>query len=170
MFDVKNCSFIYLFYFQVVWDWRINVAFAPLCLPKWRSPWNQNSLNALWMLDTDFCAWAQTWLGYFWGLGSPSLAVKTCQLQIVFAMWYIQFSSVTQSCLTLCNPMDCSTPGFAVLHQLLELGQTHVHLVGDSIQPSHPLSSSSPPAFNLSSNRVFSFLFLFNFFILYFIF
>ena len=107
-----------------------------------------------------------------WGLGSPSLAVKTCQLQIVFAMWYIQFSSVTQSCPTLCNPMNCSTPGFAVLHHLLELGQTHVHWVGDSIQPFHPLSSSSPPAFNLSSNRVFSFLFLFNFFytLFYFIF
>ena len=47
--------------------------------------------------------------------------------------------SVTQSCLTLCNPMDCSTPGFPVLHRLLELAQTHVHRVGDAIQPSHPL-------------------------------
>ena len=52
---------------------------------------------------------------------------------------YIQFSSVAQSCLTLCNPMDCSTPGFPVLHYLLELAQTHVHRVGDTIQPSHPL-------------------------------
>ena len=64
--------------------------------------------------------------------------------------WNIQFSSVAQSCLTLCDPMDCSTPGFPVLHQLLELAQTHVHRVGDAIQPSHPLSSLSPPAFNLS--------------------
>ena len=84
------------------------------------------------------------------GLGSPSLAGKTCQLQIVFAIWYIQFSSVA---LTLYSPMDCSTPRFAVLHQLLELGQTHVHRVGDSIQPSHPLSSSSFPAFNLSQHQ-----------------
>ena len=54
-----------------------------------------------------------------------------------------QFSSVAQSCLTLCNPKDCSMPGFPVHHQLLELAQTQVHWVGDAIQPSHPLSS--PP-------------------------
>ena len=65
----------------------------------------------------------------------------------------VQFSSLTQSCLTLCHPMDCSTPGFLVYHQLLELAQTHVHQVGDAIQPSHPLSSPSPPAFNLSQHQ-----------------
>ena len=62
-------------------------------------------------------------------------------------------SSVTQLCPTLCNPMDCNTPGFLVHHQLLELAQTHVHQVGDAIQPSHPLSSSSPPAFSLSQHQ-----------------
>ena len=56
----------------------------------------------------------------------------------------VQFSSVAQSCPTLCNPMDCSTPGFPVHHQLPELAQTHVHWVGDAIQLSHPLSSPSP--------------------------
>ena len=60
-----------------------------------------------------------------------------------------QFSSVAQLCLTLCDPMDCSTSGLPVHHQLPELAQTHVHRVGDAIQPSHPLSSPSPPAFNL---------------------
>ena len=65
----------------------------------------------------------------------------------------VQFSSVTQSCLTPCDPMDCSTPGFAVHHQLPEPAQTHVHRVGDAIQPSHPLSSPSPPAFNLSQHQ-----------------
>ena len=65
------------------------------------------------------------------------------------------FSSVAPSCLTLCHPMNCSMPGFPVLHQLPELAQTHVHQVSDAIQPSHPLSSPSPPAFNLSSIRVF---------------
>ena len=60
-----------------------------------------------------------------------------------------RFSSVAQSCPTLCDPMDCSTPGLPVHHQLPELAQTHVHLVGDGIQPSHPLSSPSP-AFSLS--------------------
>ena len=61
----------------------------------------------------------------------------------------VQFSSVAQSCLTLCDPMDCSTPGFSVHHQLPESAQTVVHGVGDAIQPSHSLSSPSPPAFNL---------------------
>ena len=69
---------------------------------------------------------------------------------------YSQFSSVVQFCSTLCNPMDCSTPGFPVHHQLRELAQTHVHRVGDAIQPFHPLPFPSPPAFNLSSIRVFS--------------
>ena len=62
----------------------------------------------------------------------------------------VQFSSVTQSCLTLCNPMNLSTPGLPVHHQLLEFTQTHVHRVDDAIQPSHPLSSPSPPAPNPS--------------------
>ena len=65
----------------------------------------------------------------------------------------LQFSSVIQSCLTLCNPMDCSTPGFPGHHQLLELAQSHVHRVDDAIQPSHPLASPSPPAFNLSQHQ-----------------
>ena len=64
-----------------------------------------------------------------------------------------QFSSVTQSCLTLCDPMYCSTPGLPVHHQLPEVTQTHVHWVGDAIQPSYPLSSPSPLAFNLSQRQ-----------------
>ena len=67
-----------------------------------------------------------------------------------------QFSSVTWSCLTLCDPINHSTPGLPVHHQLTEFTQTHVHGVGDAIQPSHPLSYPSSPAFNLSSIRVFS--------------
>ena len=65
-----------------------------------------------------------------------------------FTLVFSQFSSVTQSCLTLCNPMvvNCSTPGFPVHHQFPELAQTHVPQVGDAIQLSHPLSSPSPPA------------------------
>ena len=61
-------------------------------------------------------------------------------------------SSVAQSCLTLCDPMNCSTPSFPVHHQLPELAQTHVHLVSDAIQPSHPLSSPSP-GFSLSQDQ-----------------
>ena len=58
----------------------------------------------------------------------------------------VQFSSVAQSCPTLCDPMNCSTPGLPVHHQLPEFTQTQVHRVGDAIQPSHPLLSPSPPA------------------------
>ena len=65
----------------------------------------------------------------------------------------VQLSLVTQSCPTLCNPMDCSMPGFPVHHQLPELSQIHIHQVSDAIQPSHPLLSLSPPAFNLSQNQ-----------------
>ena len=65
----------------------------------------------------------------------------------------VQFSSVTQSCLTLWDPMDCSMPGLPAHHQLLEFTQTHVHWVGDAIQPSHPLLSPSPPAFNLPQHQ-----------------
>ena len=68
----------------------------------------------------------------------------------------IQFSSVTQLCPTLCDPMNRSTPGLPVHPQLLEFTQTHVHWVSDAIQPSHPLSSPSPPALNLSQHQVFS--------------
>ena len=64
-----------------------------------------------------------------------------------------QFSSVAQSFLTLHDPMDCSMPGVPVHHQLLEFIQIHVHWVGDAIQSSHPLSSPSPPAFNLSQHQ-----------------
>ena len=63
------------------------------------------------------------------------------------------FSSVPQSCCSLCNPMNHSTPGFPVHHQLSEFTQTHVHWVGDAIQPSHPLSSPSLQAFNLSQHQ-----------------
>ena len=65
----------------------------------------------------------------------------------------VQFSSVAQSCPTLCNPMSPSTPGLPVHHQLPESTQTHVHRVGDAIQPSHPLSSPSPPVLNLSQHQ-----------------
>ena len=70
--------------------------------------------------------------------------------------YFCCYCSVTQWFPALCNPMDCSTPGFPVLHHLPEFAQTHVHWVSGVIQPSHPLSSPSPPAFNLSGTRAFS--------------
>ena len=78
-----------------------------------------------------------------------------CQNILFFSLseCLVQFSSVAESCLTLCEPMDCSMPGLPVHNQLLEFTQTHDHGVGDAIQPSHPLSSPSPPALNLSQHQ-----------------
>ena len=70
-----------------------------------------------------------------------------------FVSFFCCCSSVAQSCLTLCNPVDCSMPGFSVLHYLLKFAQTYVHWVGDAIQPSHSLWSPSPPAFSLSQHQ-----------------
>ena len=68
--------------------------------------------------------------------------------------------SVAKSCLTLCGPMNCSTPGFLVFHYLLQFAQTHVHSVGDVIQPSHPLFPLSPALIRKTGKSLFCFLFL----------
>ena len=86
------------------------------------------------------------------GLGSPCYIFQLCS----YTMKAATVSSVAQLCPTLCDPMNCSTPGLPVHHQLPEFTQTHVHRVGDTIQPSHPLSSPSPPAFIFPSIRAFS--------------
>ena len=80
---------------------------------------------------------------------------KVIQLYTIVYMYTFsdQFSSVSQSCPTLCDPMNHSTPGLPVHHQLQEFTQTHVHRVSDAIQPSHPLSSPSPPAPNPSQHQ-----------------
>ena len=81
---------------------------------------------------------------------------KYCCKHLSVDIWnyiLVQFSSVAQSCPTLCDPMNRSTPGLPVHHQLLEFTQTHVHRVSDAIHPSHPLSSPSPPAPNPSQHQ-----------------
>ena len=83
----------------------------------------------------------------------PSADKWIRKLWYIYTMEYsVQFSSVAQSCPTLCNPMNCSTPGLPVHHHLPEFTQTHVHQIGDAIQPSHPLSSPFPPAPNPSQH------------------
>ena len=72
---------------------------------------------------------------------------------IMLQFMTVQLSSVTQSCPTFWDPMNCSTPGLPVHHQVPEFTQTHVHWVGDAIQPSYPLLSPSPPALSLSQHR-----------------
>ena len=150
MFDVKQCYFICLFYFEllrqedkcVLYSFMSTKIEVPL-----QSELTECLVNARhWLL----CMGANLIGDMCWDLGSPSLAGKN--MPITNSIWYV-VCSVQFSCSVMsdfCNPMNYSTPGFAVLHQLLELGQTHVHRDGDSIQPSHLLSSSSPPAFNLS--------------------
>ena len=104
----------------------------------------------------------QIWAGHVSPL-SPRLLIWNREISLTLQrlMYVWRFKtwpprcccSVVQSCPTLCDPMDCSTPGFSVHHHLPELTQTHVHLVGDAIQSSCPLSSSSPPTFNLSQHQ-----------------
>ena len=84
-------------------------------------------------------------------LGSKITADGDCSHEIQFSS--VQFSLVTQPCLNLCDPMNCSTPGLPVHHQLPEFTQTHVHRVSDATQSSHPLSSPSPPAPNPSQHQ-----------------
>ena len=86
----------------------------------------------------------------------PVILYKSPHSNDSLSSWMLdtcQFSSIAQSCLTLCDPMDCSTPGFPVHHQLPEFTQTHVYRVSDAIQLSHPLLSPSPPALNLSQHQ-----------------
>ena len=97
------------------------------------------------------------WFNALPHLFSPYLKIllkySCCTVLQVIGVQYQSVSSVAQSYLTLCNSMDCSTPGLPVCHQLPEFTQTNVHWVGDSIQPSHPLSSPSPSTFNFSQHQ-----------------
>ena len=92
---------------------------------------------------------------YWFYLFFQETRVFYVNIYFIHSMSYnsVQFSSVAQSCLTLCEPMSCSTPGLPVNHQLPEFIQTLVHWVSDAIQPSHPLSSPSPPAPNPSQHQ-----------------
>ena len=87
------------------------------------------------------------------GIYMKNVYIKEMVNLMKFIEGSVQFSSVTQSCPTLCDPMNRSTPGLSVHHQLPEFTQTHVHRIGDAIQPSHPLSSPFPPAPNPSHHQ-----------------
>ena len=91
-----------------------------------------------------------SWKGH-WAISGLKESSPFLQFWDIYST--LQFSSVTQSCSTLNEAMDCSRPGFPVHHQLLEPTQTHIHHVRDAIQPSHPLSPPSPPTFNLSQHQ-----------------
>ena len=102
------------------------------------------------------CSLATHWRSPAQGMWPvPLILISSCccMSQELYFFLCFQFSSVAQSCLTLCDPMTRSTPGLPVHHHLPEFTQTHIHRVGDAIQPSHPLSSPSPPALNPSQHQ-----------------
>ena len=119
------------------------------CLPTSSLPW---FMDLTFQVPMQYCSWQHPTLvlspvisttGWYFCFGSVSS----------FFLEFSQFSSVAQSCPTLCDPMNHSTPGLPVHHQLPEFTQIHVHQVSDAIQPSHPPSSPSPSAFNLSQHQ-----------------
>ena len=111
---------------------------------------------------TSFCVHLLTlrWvLQVFFYTADASYVLKLIKMEILISQLHwvtVHFSSFTQLCSTLCDPMACSTPGLPVHHQLPKFTQTHVYWVSDAIQPSHPLLSPSPPASIFPSVRVFS--------------
>ena len=112
------------------------------------------TVHGITMSQTQLSDWTAT-ATWFWGgwLRSSSNFGTGPLRNEWFLGISVQFSSVARLCLTFCDPMNFSTPGVPVHHQLLEFTQTHVHQVGDAIQPSHPLSSPSPPAPNPSQHQ-----------------
>ena len=111
-------------------------------IPRWLS-WESSSLSRIFLISKFLRVERR------WG-DKTHFFLRFFQLRIPCQY---QFSSVAQSCPTLCDPMNPSTPGLPLHHQLPEFTQTHVHRVGDAIQPSHPLSSPSPPAPNPSQHQ-----------------
>ena len=113
--------------------------------------WLGELVPVFWLMELDLVSLKGSAVSSsrFWGVYEFSMSLGNPLALAVFS----QFSSVTQSCPTLCDPMNRSTPGLRVHHQLPESTQTHVHRVGDAIQPSHPLLSPSPSALNLSQHQ-----------------
>ena len=131
--------------------------FSCVCYPSVCFLW-RNVYLVLWpiiifLINSQLCVWLLSLLHDLFN--SPSFP-KRFEMSWIWSIPNnnnIQFSSVAQSCLTLCDAMDCGMPGLPVHHQLPEFTQTHVHWVSDDIQLSHPLLSPSPPTFNLSQHQ-----------------
>ena len=150
---IKSVSIFCLFHWH--WGWDLSTLLLPTL-------WSHHYLlpSSLQWVSFSNRSFTDATVGVLASIKSHSFQrdtvtslLKTNIFAIYQRSWSVQFSSVSQSCLTLCNPMYCSMPGLPVHHQLPELTQTHVHPVGDAIQPSHPLSSPSPLAFNLSQHQ-----------------
>ena len=122
---------------------RINICIIIVCI----------HILLIYAYNINICIITKISINSMPGIEAGIYIYKTYTKFISSILLVIQFSSVSQSCLTLCDPMECSMPGFPVHHQVLELAQTHVHQVSNAIQLSCPLSSPSPPAFNLSQDQ-----------------
>ena len=153
------CSSAFSKFSLYIWNFSAHILLRPSLKDfdiDLASLWNECNCTVAWTFFAIALPWDwnESWLfPDLWSLLSfPNLLAYRVQHfnSIIFS---VQFSSVAQSGLTLCDPMNCSTPGLPVHHQLPEFTQTHVHRVGDAIQPSHPLSSPSPPAPNLSQHQ-----------------
>ena len=130
--------------------WKPLMAFISPHILEWR--WQRQLCKSLVGESKPLSAWVPEWSCRLWGIPfSHSSLILPQHCGGMFSS--VQFSSVAQSCLTLCDPMNCSTPGLPVHHQLPESTQTHVHWVSDAIQPFHPLSSPSAPALKLSQHQ-----------------
>ena len=121
------------------------LAFFVVMLPKAHLTSHSRMSGSRWVITP-------SWLSGWWRSFLYSSSVYTCHLFLISSA-FVQFSSVTQSCPTLCDSMDCSTPDFPVNYQVPELAQTHVRRVRDAVQLSHRLSSPSPPAFNVAQHQ-----------------
>ena len=133
-----NCKILESIWMSSKWKWLLVVNMVIFEVIFLRSNnWKLMCLHR----SSDWCETKLSWL---------NSQGRVVSFQVELGMLYQSVSSVAESCPTLCDPMDCSMPGLPVHHQFPEFTQTHGHWVGDAIQPSHPLSSPSPPAFNLS--------------------
>ena len=131
-----------LFNLICMWDFGINQEIKTLGILEL----NERILHVGWM-------WILVDMGWTHWVEQHALKSHVHPDAQNMTLFVVHFSSVTQSCLTLWDPMDCSTPGLPDHHQLLEFTQAHVHWVSDAIQPSHPLSSLSPPDFSLAHHQ-----------------
>ena len=127
-----------------------------LCFQKMKKPINfQHHMQTAWLIIQSmwWCPCTHTCARTHTHMHTSDSSWKNLLTQLLFVLTSVRFSSVAQSCPTLCDPMNRSTPGLPVHHQLLEFTQTHACWVGDAIQPSHPLPSPSPPALNPSQHQ-----------------
>ena len=123
------------------------IIYIVVCLCSSQIP---NLFLPFFLLNQKFVCYVWVYFGFYTNI---SFIFYFTLLWLLTGDWLYLLSSVTRLCPTLCDPMNCSTPGLPVHHQLPEITQTHVHQVGDAIQPSHPLSSPSPPAPNPSHHQ-----------------